>query len=290
MYEEENRIKEMQPTIIYRYSYIHGGLADFLKYFFHTIDLCSAYGLALRIYVDHPLKDYIEWQDTYDKLCVDSLPEDAYFISRRDANRNFRQLLSGHAYIVLCSLDYFSYNIQFEGLSNELNFRATNRRFTLEDYMRLKIDAVFERPFLCIHVRMGDKYTCILPAVEYCTEDDRSVEETKMHGHISSILEMVDAAEFDVYFISDNVSIKQRTLDAFPALKATTTTRSDDVVLNISYPIEDQDLFRKGLEMSIREFQILRRAYSIYALSYSGFTIMSNHLTLNPEQQLFQLY
>lgn len=278
----------MQPIIIYRYSYIHGGLADFLKYFFHTVDLCSFYGLALRIYVDHPLKDYIEWKDTYDKLRIESLPEDAYCISRRDAYNNFQQLLTGHKYIVICSLDYFSYNLQFEGLSNELNFRATSRRFILEDYMRLKNDALFERPFLCIHVRMGDKYTCILPTVEYCTEDDRSVEETKMRGHISRILEMVDTSEFDVYFISDNVSIKRQMLGAFPTLKS--TTRSDDVVLNISYPIEDQDLFRRGMEMSIAEFQILRRAYSIYALSYSGFTIMANHLTLNPEQQLFQLY
>lgn len=286
----------MPPIIIYHYTFIHGGLADFLKFFFHTMDLCSFYGLTFRIFVDHPIQDYIQWNHAYRQLCLHKIPEHAYFIGPRNSLQGFDQILSDHqdeAYLVLCSLDFFSYHIRFDGLANELNFLAVTKEFILEDYMQFRFPETMyipTRPFVCIHVRMGDKYASILPNVEYCDQDDRSMEKAKLCHHISKILGMIDDSEFDVFFISDNSELKKDMLAVYPVLRSTMKKIEDEIILNISYPIDDNDLFRKGLELSLSEFQILRRADFIYALSYSGFTVMANHLKLNAEQQLFKLY
>lgn len=285
----------MSKIIIYHYTYIHGGLADFLKFLFHTIDLCEIHDLSLRIHVNHPIQKYIHWNKDFKKLCVDHIPNYAYFIGSRNAHQTFNDIVSHHDCIVICSLDFFSYNIQYHGLANELNFRTTTRSFVLEDYMDLLSFpgiSLPSRPFVCIHIRMGDKYASILPSVEYCDQDDRSIEITKLHGHVSNILSMTDQEEFDIFFMSDNLEMKKEIISTYPILKSVMTDIGigDEVILNISYPIQESELFQKGLEMSIYEFQILRRAQSIYALSYSGFAIMANHLKLNQEQQLFQLY
>lgn len=284
----------MPPIIIYHYTYIHGGLADFLKFFFHTIDLCTFYGLTFRIHINHPISNYIEWTDTYRELCLQKLPEDAYFIGRQNYNQGFDQILFDHkdkTYLVLCSLDFFSYHIRFECLANELNFHSITKTFILEDYMQFRFPhTIPSRPFICIHVRMGDKYASILPNVEYCDQDDRSLEKTKLSHHISNILGMIDDSEFDVFFISDSSELKKQILALYPMLRSTIKDLENEIILNISYPIDDYNLFQKGLEMSISEFQILRSAESIYALSYSGFAVMANHLKLNSEQQLFKLY
>lgn len=286
----------MPPIVIYHYTYIHGGLADFLKFFFHTIDLCAFYGLTFRIFIDHPIQNYIEWNDSYRELCLQKIPEDAYFLGRHNFYQGFDHILFNHqdqSYIVLCSLDFFSYHIRFDGLANELNFHTITKQFILEDYMQFRFPDSMNiptRPFICIHVRMGDKYASILPNVEYCDQDDRSIERTKLCHHISSILGMIDDSEFDVFFISDNSELKKDMLALYPILRSTMKQLENEIILNISYPIDDYNLFRKGLEMSISEFQILRSAESIYALSYSGFAVMANHLKLNSEQQLFKLY
>lgn len=283
----------MSYKLVYHYTFIHGGLADFIKFFIHTIYLCKKYHLDLFVYIDHPIQEYIEWNNHFKHKILSSLPTQSYTIGNKFRGNLFQNILKttpDDSYIIINSLDFFSYDIQFH-IPVELNFHENHSNdFHLQNYFSFRMPDTMTIPhksYTCIHIRMGDKYSNIKPCVEYCDQDDRSVEHSKIIEHVSNIINMTDEHE-DIYFMSDNDEIIENMIHHFSSqLKRTTIS---NIRLNISYPIDDMNLFQFGLENTIYEFEFLRNATSIYSLSYSGFTVMANYVKVNPSQQLFKLY
>lgn len=291
----------MAPIIVYEYSYICGGLADFLKFLCHTSDLCNHYRLPLNIHINHPISNYIEWNINYKHMVIqqnqmigsifriDSF-QNYYF----ETFENILKSLWNYDFIIITSLDFFSSNIHFDCLVNDLNFKATiQKQYHLENFLTFsKVNFyVKEKSYICIHVRMGDQHTDIIPSVDYCDTDDRSIEYALLDHHVENILEMTNLEETVVFFLADNNKLRSRMMNKFPNIRLPiSTNREEIIILNISYPISDQELYKKGLTQSIYEFELLRNADAIYSLTYSGFTIMANYFRTNSDQYFCKLY
>lgn len=289
-------------VVVYHYTFVSGGgLADFLKYFLHCADLCNRFGIELKVCVDHPLRYYLEWTRPGVHIEVMPDPKDMRLLSSRDYGRHISEILETCtvSYLRLCSLDFFSYGIRYD-LSHELNFH------TYEENTMLRCDEWFtiinggdddihksrlsKKPYVCIHMRMGDKHLDTVPSVEYCAEDDRSIALVDMQRHVRNVLDATDREEYDVFFLSDSTDTIRLVQDACgPGLR--TLCSSEHVVLNISYPMPgDPDRFEQGLRTTIYEFEFLREADAIYSLSYSGFAIMAHVTRKTLTQELFKLY
>lgn len=279
--------------MIYHYSFIHGGLADFLKFFIHSVYLHKIYNIDLFICVEHPIINYIVWNPLFQKKVLSSLPSNSIKLGSRYKNCDFKTILDSvksDKQLVLSSLDFFSYNIQFN-LPYELNFhnRMTYPEFKMSDYFYLQNPYpryIPQKPFVCIHLRMGDKYSNIIPNVDYCDQDDRFVSKSHLERHLSTIINMID--EYEIYFLSDNINCIEQVVSTYKTIRSIPI--KEKTILNISYPIDDAILFHKGLEYTIFEFEFLRRAHMIFSISYSGFTIIANYLRHEPSQELFKLY
>lgn len=53
----------MDRIIIYNYDFGHGGIADFIKYFFHAIHVAEINNAKLKLYITHPIKKYINLKE-----------------------------------------------------------------------------------------------------------------------------------------------------------------------------------------------------------------------------------
>jgi hypothetical protein len=259
--------------------------------------------VKFRICVHHPILDYIVWNEKL--LIADAviakLPQDCYRIGRQNGNQHFWEIVAGaESDVVVTSLDFFSYGVRFDGLlSNDLNYNDPKKQYRLEDYFTFSIpipQAV--RSYVCIHLRMGDRHANIIPVVEYCDGDDRSVGDSVLLSHVENIIGMIDQDEMDILFLSDDPQTRQKLLTYYPTRLKTDVSpieeesdrRKETVILNISYPIHDESVFKRGIEQSIYEFEILRRAQQIYSLSYSGFATIAHYLRTEEAQEFFRLY
>jgi hypothetical protein len=139
---------------------------------------------------------------------------------------------------------------------------------------------------------MGDRHANIVPIVEYCDSDDRSIGDHILISHVENIIGMIDEEDMDIIFLSDDLQVRKKLMEYYPRLKTdlSSSCGTSEVILNISYPIHDESVFKRGLETSIYEFEMLRRAERIYSLSYSGFATIAHYLRIKDSQEFFKLY
>lgn len=287
----------MSPTIVYYYSYICGGLADFLKFFFHLLDVCESLNLNWCVVINHPISKYIRWMDDISPRVLPEIPDGAYILGKHNFNMSFLEILKDQQYkefVALCSLDFFSFNIKFP-LSNELNLHNFQSHYIIEHFFTWNIPIQsydHKIPYICIHVRTGDKHLSVKPSVDYCDQDERSPTNDELHKHIDNIVDMYQGTTTNIFFMSDNPKLRLNVSRNYKGIIKDAFCEDIDrcAIVNISYPVRDMEYYDKGLRMCIEEFEFLRRADAIYSISYSGFTILANYCRLNPNQELFKLY
>lgn len=274
----------MSKTLVYQYNYGTGGVADMIKYLFHTVDISRKTGADLKIYLNHPISQYLMINPKYQITSQDllSLP-DYYHLSKEDSNRNFEAILEQHSHLVIRPIDYYMLNITFD-LSNELDFKTCGpHHFELSDYLSFTEEIYHSlkehqpRPYIAIHYRLGDHYLETIPKIWYLGSDNRRKPDDQILDTISTILKRSNPS-LSVYFLADNNQYKQIIREHFPSLFV-----FDNQIRNPSYVYnETKEVYMEGLKSAIVEFLFLSQSQEIHALSYSGFTTMSAYIGHKP--------
>jgi hypothetical protein len=193
--------------IVYQYNQNNGGIADFIKFFLHTLDVCETNNINnLYIDINHPIKQYININKKY--IISKRLIINFYNISNLDKNCNIKDLLKRNN-LILKPIDFYSFNINFE-LHNDIDFNNNiHKKYNIYDYFNFT-DLIYERlnnynyNYNCIHIRMGDKFLEIKPSSSYCKNDNRNI-------NIDNILSIINKININdhLYLFSDNNEIKK---------------------------------------------------------------------------------
>ncbi len=263
-------------TIKYCYGMENGGIADFLKYLFHTLNIVEKNNCKLILEITHPIKKYLKINNDY---LSDQLYDKFHKITAIDRNKTISEILKEHNKLKIVSNDFYSFGINME-LSNSYDFsQSTDKYYNLFDYIDFNeeiyniINSYISDDYISIHARLGDKYLEIKPSCEYCINDDRNINPDICIKNISDIIKKNPNKK--IYFFSDNNKFKNDMKTLFNEL----IIFNNDII-NISnyYQNIDYDYYLKNV---IIEFMIIMKSSEIHALNHSGFTCISSYISKN---------
>lgn len=276
-------------VIVYQYEYGTGGVADIIKYLFHTVDIAMKAHASLRIWINHPIATYMNINPEYRITERDTMV--SYRLSQQDSGLQFTDILHEHPHLMVRPTDYYMLNIAFD-LSDEIDFKShddskSHDAYNLADYITFTPEihqslahlqpnpTPNPQSYIAIHYRLGDHYLETVPKIWYVQSDNRRQPDFQILRNITTILDKnKTSGHVPVYFLSDNNQYKQIIRQYFPSLLV-----FDNQILNPSYVYnETNETYMKGLKSAIVEFLFLSQSKEIHALSYSGFTIMSSYI------------
>jgi len=264
--------------ILYHYDFGHGGIADFIKFFIHLLEIANKYNCNTKIHISHSIKKYITINDNY--IFTGNL-DDYYQLNNSDSNQHIKDIIYKYDKLMIIGPNLYGLDIDFE-LADNINFFTINDYFTnLTDYfdfnkeiyndLNLIIDNL---KYICIHVRLGDKYLEIKPDSSYCTDDHRS--DKKYNNYNEIINDIIEKnSDKKIYLLSDNNKFKQDLKSEYDVLNIFT---KDIINISCNYSISNYD---ESLKFTIIEFLLMCKADTIYALTYSGFSQIAHLLSQN---------
>jgi hypothetical protein len=275
--------------IIYKYEINNGGLADFLKFFIHTINVAEDNNFEILIDINHPIKKYIIIKDDYSfKLYTDQPNIKNYIPLNNYTCKNIKDILSTRQNFLFNPTYFYCLNINFN-LKNEIDFKNVVNpisncvKYDLFKYMNFTDDIYMDldqqmptKKYICIHARLGDKFLEVKPDEFYSApNDDRQLFNTNYTQTINSIINSISDPDILIYLFADNNNFKNQMKEKFPILNI-----FNNQIINISCKYNN-DNYDQNLKNTIIEFLFLSRSSEIHVLSYSGFSYIAHYLGSN---------
>lgn len=275
----------MSRILVYHFGENMGGLADMIKFLFHTVTVSVKFQMTLKIDITHAIKRFLtinplyQWDQT---LSLKTVRE----INESDRNHHFSQITD--PLIVIKPTDYYAYNINYDLLCDNdfKNMNPNNFTYDLKQYMSFTNEIndqlqliTPKNDYICIHVRLGDKYLEIAPHRGFIYWDDRNVQDDE--AKIRKIIASSSPTSTPIYLLADNNAYKIKFKQQFEKLNIFTNQ-----IFNISGSYNSPD-YDEGIKQAIVEFLFLTNAKQIHALTYSGFSLISSLIGQVP---LFKYY
>ena len=269
-------------TIIYKYDFLDGGLADLIKFLACIVKLAEDTNHRLLISIEHPIKKYVIIKHKY--VCdIDYTKFDTLEKFELE-NNTIVDILKTNKNLVISPKNLYNNNINF--LKYIDSYQENVKKYSFFDYADFTSDIykklsiiIKQSKYICIHLRYGDKY---LEIKRKCLVDDRNVNLNKINDIMNDIVKK----NKQVYFFCDNNIFKKQIALKYPQIKY-----FDIPCINISYnyfKVYPKEKYYECLENVIIEFLIIKNSIEIHSLTYSGFPLVA-HL-LNKESKFYKYY
>jgi hypothetical protein len=286
------------PVIIFILNEHDGGLCDFLKFCLHAIYLCHKYNKNIKIHVNTYLYNFIDINNNFilNKYELNELQgiinDTTYYLKSYNIKKyNISEIFKLHnkKYLLVQPPDFFTCkNINFE-LPVDLNFKdyftnnKMNNYFNILDFINFK-EKIYHKYFqlindlkitqynyICIHLRCGDKYLEVKPLSGYCIND---VRLKNIQEYIDKITNIVQESNIPILFICDNNVVKNIIKQRFDNVIIINSQ-----IIHVGYKYNNDSNIDIGFQDTLVDFLLLMYSKINYALSYSGFSILSSMLT-----------
>ena len=260
----------MEKIVIFRYDMQQGALADFIKFFIYTVDICTKHNLKIMLDVKHPISKYITINEKY---IVDPNIKTEFCLNRINQGWKISDILKYHQIVVFNTYSYYNYGIDFE-LGHDLNNDKPINRYNLYEYFTFNeelFSTEISEEYECIHARLGDKYLEFIPGNWPQQGDDRCIN---FDDSLNKIRDIVNKTDRKVFLFSDNNDFKRKIKELIPSINIF----SYEQIINIANFYDDKILYDKGMKDVITEFLFMTKATKVHALSYSGFNIVASYI------------
>lgn len=225
-----------------------GGLGDYIKFFMFVLEDCIKNNKRL-----YCMKKNIELEK-YIKL-----KHDIYIQTIEDIDIKDIEIVERWMFYSVIHTN-FTINV------NDI-FYFTNE--VILNSKKLLYDTFENQNYVSIHIRLGDKYLETDPKYIICGWDTRNVSEEKLYNLIESI------EPNKIFLCCDNHKYKLKIKEKYPNIMITNCNIGHTGLINTT---------NEQILDAVTEFYILTKSNMIYALSYSGFSIMAskfNNILIN---------
>ena len=235
-----NNFELFKESIVYDFRFDYGGIGDCIKFFMCSLELCMKDNVRLY-YKQNNMKfeKYIKLK--YDKMYINE-----------DTIKQLDNVKIITPYIYHNSYDYNIHNIIFKDVfyfTDEVKINST--------YL-LPLDI---KPYISIHLRLGDKFLEIEQQYILCKEDIRIFSEERIYKFIE------DNYSKNIFFCCDNNNYKLKLKEKYNNI---IITNCDIGHTTLRCTTEKQVLD------AITEFYILTNSEMIFAAANSGFSIVAS--------------
>jgi hypothetical protein len=249
-----NKYDHLNKIIVYNFGLGSGGIGDRVKYFVYLLNLCMKYDIRLCYLVYNiPIEKYLKLKQ--DKMYITKEKVNAHNISYISHVNDIPYINENIYYIVNPDLFYdcFSYN--------EINIPLQEIFYFSEEIVVNSNNFLNnEKPYISIHLRLGDKYLETDKSFVLCKEDTRSYNEEKIFDFIEKNNDKI------ILFFCDNHSYKLKIKEKY------------DHILITDYEIGHTGLSNTSPSQtlnSVTDFYLLTNSQEIFIASQSGFSIMA---------------
>jgi hypothetical protein len=172
-----------------------------------------------------------------------------------------------NAEIVVPNMFYSSIHTNFTIKINEVFY------FTDEVKENSKKIFLYDKPYVSIHLRLGDKYLETDPEYILCKDNTRDFSEENIYKFIEN--------NENIFFCCDNNSYKLKIKEKYPNIIITNCKIGHTSLNNTT---------NEQILDAITEFYILTNSQMIYGASYSGFSIVASKFNNIPFQYSYSIF
>jgi hypothetical protein len=193
----ENYLKNydsFEKKIVYNFPLGSGGIGDLTKYFMYILNICIKHDIKIFYLInDIPIEKYLKLK--YSKMYI-TQKDIANNTSNINNTNEIPNINPNIFYVVTPQIFYgiFSYDNLYPfqeifGFSNEVIINSNNLCFDVNNY-------------ICLHLRLGDKYLETDSEFVLCKEDAREYNEEQIFKFIEN------NADKNILFFCDNRNFK----------------------------------------------------------------------------------
>lgn len=251
-------------AIVYSFERWWGGIGDYLRFFMRALEEC----------IEHNIKLYFLVNNTEVENLIPLIHQKMY-ITHKTISGNFQiinslneipEIKAGVFYIITPKVFYAT--------ENEL----CNVIFRLQDVFYFSNQTIKNAELLTdatdyvsIHLRLGDKFLETDQNYVACPNDTRTYDESKL-------FKCIEEEKAPIIFFCDNLAYKLKLREMYPNIIITGA--------HIGHTSLSNTTERQILDAA-SEFYIIARSNHIFALSYSGFSLMAGHFSNVPVTKLY---
>ncbi len=261
-----NNYNSFKKTVIYNFNLGDGGIGDCIKFFIYLLQICIKNNYKL-FYMKHNIhiEEFLKLK--YDKMYITE--SDIHLLNKVRLNRirDLKNLDDTSVYIIRPQSMYKRY----QDSDIQINIKDVFD-FSKEVVMNRDKILSINTDYICIHLRLGDKFLETQKNFIQCPEDVRIYSEAKIFDCIEK------NKDKKIIFLCDNHAYRLKLKDKYSNLIITTSIIGHSSLLNTK---------RKQTLDAVTEFYILTCSKMIYACSHSGFSMIASKFNNIP---LIKLY
>lgn len=259
---------QYEKKVVYKFNIGDGGIADCIKFFMHTLNICMHHKYKLYYLVNNTkLEQYLRLH--YDKMYInkDTIGENVSIVR---AVRAFPSITADKYYVVSPNVFYtsFNYRVIKTKICDVFKFSQdvlANVPSILPDF------PMSSSKYTSLHLRMGDKFLETPQKYVRVKKDTRSFSSDKIHQVIEQ------HKDTPLLFFCDNNEYKSNIKRTYPHV---IITQGRVGHTSLSNTTQDQVLH------AVTEFYLMTESAKIYYASKSGFPMVAAKFNYIPLAKL----
>ena len=259
MDEYIKKYDQLDKVIVYHFTKDHGGIGDCIKFFIYTLQLCIKNNYKLYYEINNlPLEKYLKLK--HSKMYIKT--EDIKNRNKINDVKDIENINSNNHNIVVTYIYY-----KIPNLYDEINLNC-NDVFYFTDEVKINSDNILSsnitsniRPYISLHLRLGDKYLETDKNFVICKSDERLFSEEKIFNFIE------ENHNKNIIFFCDNNNYKKKLKEKYKNIIIANSIIGHTGLRNTT--------LKQTLD-AISEFYLITRSEKIYCGAESGFSIIAS--------------